>query len=208
MTATRWLRGAELAAHVTARLDTHATAAQIAQGAGYSVGRCAQKLAEASHAPLARILLAREQTDQQVAMEEERIDAEWAAFKARVAAEPRRTCRPSLTAAELLDELTDMAECGLSFAQAAERLGILPASLRVKVIRAGLKDRAAALWPTRCVDRLADELLALAEAGESWQASARRMGYPKPKSLAKRLHQSGDLRRVQDAFGVRLWSAA
>jgi len=215
---TRWLRGAELATHVAARLDTHATAAQIAQGAGYSVGRCAQRLAEAGHAPLARILLARDWTDRKAAQDEARIEAridgEWAAFKAKAAAEPRRTSRPPLTADELLDELTDMAECGLSFAQASERLEVLPYSLRARARRAGLSDQVSNLFPPRRrVNQLrsaslADELLALAEAGESWQASARRMGYSHPKSLAKRLHQSGDLRRVQAAFGVRIWSAA
>lgn len=217
--ASRFLRGSELAQHVARSLDTPMTAARIAAGAGLRVGRCAQRLAEAGHAPLARILLARDWADRKAAQDEAqieaRIEAEWVVFKAKAAAEPRRTSRPPLTADELLDELTDMAECGLTFAQAADRLGLRIDSLRVKIFRAGFKDQAARWWPTTRqvayrirAARLVDELLTLAEAGESWHTSAGRMGYDKPKSLAKRLHQSGDLHRVQAAFGVRLWSAA
>ena len=204
--ASRFLRGAQLAQHVAARLAGTQPAARIAHDAGYPVGRCAQRLAEAGHAPLGRTLMARDWHDRQTENEAERI----------VEARPEkvRTSRPPMTPPELLDELTDMAACGLSFAQAAERLGLLPDSLRMRARRAGLADQVSDLFPPRWrVNRLraaslVDDLLALAEAGESWQASARRMGYPRPKSLAKRLHQSGDLRRVQAAFGVRIWSAA
>ena len=149
--ASRFLRGAQLAQHVTARLGGTQSAARIAHGAGYHVDTCAQRLAESGHAPLGQMLMVRDRIDRQDAAEAERVAAE------------------------------------------AERVQEAP----VAPIKRGERRDVAV-----------DELLALAEAGESWQASARRMGYPKPKSLAKRLHGMGDLGRVQAAFGVRIWSAA
>ena len=143
---TRYLRGAELAAHVTRGLATTATARQIAQGAGYRVDRCAQRLAEAHHAPLARILLARDWNDQQTVQEAVRVDAEWEAWKAQA---DRVRIRPPMTRDELLDELTDMAAVGLTFGEVSERFGVSPDCLRRRIRARNLRAEAHALFPDR-----------------------------------------------------------
>jgi hypothetical protein len=57
--------------------------------------------------------------------------------------------------------------------------------------------------------RLVENLLWLAECGESWQGAARRCGYEHAPSLTTRLYRSGDLERVRSAFaGARIWVAA
>jgi hypothetical protein len=49
---------------------------------------------------------------------------------------------------------------------------------------------------------LADDLIELAEFGESWVEAARRCGYKHIASLAQRLQRNGDLERVKEAFGA------
>lgn len=212
--ATRFLRGAELARHVTAGLLTAASSEQIAQGAGYRVPRCGQRLAAAGFAPIARELLARSENEQRWAEDEDRVTAEWEAWKARQsAADHRAPKRPAPGHDELLDELTDLAACGLSFDQAAERMGITPGALRRRVSRARLAREVRRIFPDRFTRKsrtLAEDLIELAAAGESYAQATRRCGYEQMRSATKRLSESGDLQRVRAAFGhpSSMWAAA
>jgi hypothetical protein len=140
--ATRFLRGSELAAHVSAGLATTASAQQIARGAGYRVDRAAQLLAEAHAAPVGRALLARDWTDQhsgRVIVSIER-DPE--------PEEPvRRTRRPAPSADEILWELEDAASREGVFDSVAQTLGVKPASLRRRINRLGIVAKARRHFP-------------------------------------------------------------
>ena len=195
------LRGKALGEHVEASLGTDKTAAQIAAAAGYRhVERCAQNLARARYAYLANRLMARHQIDLVNAPEPEP-EAE--------PAEPKGTRRPRRTAEELLDELRDMSECGLTFEQAAERLGVKPHTLRCDAHSKGLTDDVRALFPTWFRPKISNadlmaRLVELAEAGESYEQAAKAVGY-KPQSLTQRLKYKGGLQQARALFGTSLW---
>lgn len=187
------LRGQALADHVARELNTDKTATEIAAAAKYThVERCAQNLARAGYAPIARRLMARHQIDLLNAPETE--------------AEPikPRTRRPGLTAEEFLDELRDMAACGLTFDEAAERFGVKPHSLQCNVYSKGLTGQVRVLFPGRFRPKisaadLVARLVELAEAGESWEQASESLGY-RPASLSKRLRDDGTLPTIRAAF--------
>lgn len=198
------LRGKALAEHVACELATDKTAQQIAAAAKYThVERCAENLARARFAPLAKRLLVRHRIDLLNAPDRE---------PEPKIIEPKKTGRPARTE-ELLDELTDMSACGLTFDDAAERLGIKPHSLRCAAYSKGLTNEIRTLFPQEFrakignVD-LVERLIELAESGESFTQAAAIIGY-KPQSLAQRLRAAGAVGRVKAAFGgVSLWRDA
>lgn len=191
------LRGLALAEHVAASLRTDKTAAEIAADAKYThVERCAHSLARARYAPLAKRLLVRHRIDLLNAPDPE---------PEPEIVEPRKRGRAARTAEEILDELTDMAACGLTFDQAAERLGIKPHSLRCSAYSKGLTSEMRALFPDKFRPKFSDgdlvaRLIELAESGESFTQAAGIIGL-KPESLAQRLRTAGAVDRVKVAFG-------
>ena len=217
-----FLRGTALATHVRNGLATGATAEAIASSAGYHADSCAQRLASAGHAPLGRALLARGQYDQAYAItvtwREDALEAERRTRReAAEAKRERRTSRPPMTHDELLETLTDLAECGMAFAEVATYLGFSRDGLRARARRAGCLAECRALFPegfgrpsrSARTARMVGELLELAEAGESWIEACRKLGYKRPASLARRLSEAREQRRVQAAFGdVSIWTAA
>jgi len=149
--ASRFLRGAQLAAHVTRGLAGTQSASRVAATAGYHVDRCADRLAECGNAPLGRALLDRDHADRTrpyVVLSVERtrpkpkpkptktnastwIDSH---FQPRPA-EPKRTRRPAASADEILWELEDAACRGVTFDAVAATYGIAAASLRRRIER-------------------------------------------------------------------------
>jgi len=140
---TRWLRGAELAAHVTRGLAGTQPAARIAATAGYvRLERCAVRLAESGHAPLGRDLLARAYAESLHhgfhVVSIDRSDPE---------PSPRPVGRPAPTADEVLWELEDAAFRGASFDDVAHTFGIRPASLRRRLERLKIANQARRHFP-------------------------------------------------------------
>ena len=134
-------RGEALARYVLSAMMTRKTAGQIARAVGYTVDRCAQLLAQAHHAPLARRLLARAAFDEVIVRSplpepEPEIEIEhWA-------------MRPTPTTPELLDELEDAAIKGSDWESVAHMFGIDPDSLVRRIERAGVTDKVRFWHPT------------------------------------------------------------
>ena len=202
---TRMLRGQALADYVEEALNTDKTASQIAAAASYRhVERCAQNLARARYAPLARRLIARHHIDllnpPEIVPDPEPVT--------------RMPVRPPRDRDELLDELKDMSACGLTYDHAAERLNVTTATLRHMIYNRHISHAVAPLFPeafprvTRVVrlKQIVADLCDMAEAGESWREAARKVGYEKPQSLASRLSVNG-YRKVLAKFGPGVWAA-
>lgn len=135
-------RGLALVQHVAQRMRTTETAAQIADAAGYKVDRCAQLVAQAGHAPLARLLLDRARADESYdAFRSINVDPAPATVE-------RFAKRPIPEMHEVLDELEDAAVRGADWETVAHMYGIEPASLYRRVDRAGLVDRVRFWHPT------------------------------------------------------------
>jgi len=131
--ASRFLRGAQLAQHVTRGLAGTQSAARVAATAGYRVDRCAVRLAECGRAPLGRELLERDHADR--ARRYVVLSIERTRPKPSPKPEPKRTRRPAASADEILWELEDAACRGVAFADVAAMFGIAPASLRRRIER-------------------------------------------------------------------------
>lgn len=198
------LRGKALADHVAAALGTDQTAASIAASAKYThVERCAENLARARYAPLARRLLVRHRID---LLNPQPIEPE-------PAPEPMPV-RPARERDELLDELQDLSHAGLSFDEAAERLGVTIATLRHMIYNRRLSHDVAPLFPEAFprvarvtqLKQIVTDLCHMAESGETWHEAARKVGYDKPQSLASRLSHNG-YRKVLAKFGPGVWKA-
>lgn len=199
------LRGKALADHVAAALATDQTAASIAASAKYThVERCAENLARARYAPLARRLVERHQIDllnpPEIVPEFEPVE--------------RMPVRPPREHDELLDELKDLSACEFTYEQAAERLNVSTATLRNMIYNHHISHAVAPLFPeafprvTRTVrfKQIVSDLCDLAEAGEPWREAARKVGYEKPQSLARRLSVNG-YQKVLAKFGPGVWIA-
>jgi hypothetical protein len=134
-------RGRDLAEYVARQMPTVTTAATIARTVGYTVTRCAQMLAHAGHAPLARRLLDRDA-----------VDAAFAAYEPMPDPEPAlepRTNRPAPTGDEILWELEDAHLRGDTFADVAEMFGVGQPALRRWVRRRGIVAQVEAYYPRR-----------------------------------------------------------
>ena len=132
-------RGEALARYVLSAMMTRKTAHQITKAVGYSVDRCAQLLASAHHAPLARRLLSRAAFDEVIIRtpepDPEPVAEHW-------------VTRPTPTIPELLDELEDARERGADWETVAHMFAIDPDSLVRQIERAGVLDKVRFWHPT------------------------------------------------------------
>jgi hypothetical protein len=142
--------GKLLAEHVENRLtNTSLPAVEIASQVGYRLERCAERLAEAGHAPLARALLARHAADltrprPTIVADEPKPAPEPGPVRG---SEPKQPRRVAPTAEDILRELADAAQRGRSFDSVAEGFGMLAESLRRRIYRLKIHPDATAIFP-------------------------------------------------------------
>lgn len=134
-TALAFPRGRALAKHVARGLAaTDLPAAKIAAQVGYRLDTCAQRLAEARHAPLARMLLERHYRDahRHVGQNPNR---GWVPETRYI--RPAGPMVPRESIDDVVADLLELAGVGLSYIDAAERLGKRPDSLYRRLDRWG-----------------------------------------------------------------------
>ncbi len=111
-------RGKALAEHVAAQMaGTDLTAEKIAALVGYRVDRCARRLAEAGHAPLARMLLERHYRD--AYRPKPTPNRGWVPATKYVRRKPGPVPVNGDDLDDLMTDLLELADVGLSFADAA-----------------------------------------------------------------------------------------